>query len=301
MGRLSYLRRCIAAQISNDRFKCPNCGSSQSSVVDRKYFVTQLRRCSACMLLFRTPTDDPLSNERFYESEYAQGFTTDLPSEEDLDSLKRRNFSGTEKDYSYYISVLTQLGLKPGAKLFDFGCSWGYGSYQLAKAGFEVAAFEIAPTRRRFAETKLGVRTVTDMSRTLIDFAGQFDCFFSAHVMEHVPSPAHMLACAKELLKTNGLFVSFTPNGSNDCRSAFPDWSKLWGEVHPNFIDDMFLDRSFSRSPRCVGSSPVTNASVPSDEGNRLIRLNALSGAELFFAARKNGEPWCEAYNLCQT
>ena len=96
-------------------------------------------------MLFRTPTDRPESNQAYYENEYVQGFTTSLPSDTALAEMKRSNFANTDKSYSYYISVLSQLGLKPGNGLFDYGCSWGYGSYQFAQAGFDVAAFEVAP------------------------------------------------------------------------------------------------------------------------------------------------------------
>src|SRR5262245_57835659 len=136
MGKLAYLRRSLAAQFTADRFNCPNCGAAHGRVVDRKYIITQLRRCGSCQMMFRTPIDDPAGNMFFYENEYTQGFTTDVPSDAVLAELKRSSFVGTEKCYSYYIGVLAQLGLKRGTKLFDYGCSWGYGSYQLAQAGF---------------------------------------------------------------------------------------------------------------------------------------------------------------------
>lgn len=293
MGRRIYLQRCLAAQFSAARFHCPNCGSKRRhSVVDRKYFITQLRRCVECSMMFRTPTDDPEANAKFYESEYTQGFTTDLPSGDELEKLKQSNFAGTEKDYSYFIGILNQLGLASGSKIFDYGCSWGYGSYQLTKAGFDVTAFEIAATRRKYAEQKLGVRMVEDMDSAADNFAGQFDCFFSSHVIEHVPSPRHAFAYAMRLLRKDGLFVSFTPNGCKGFRLAHPkNWHMLWGEVHPNMIDDIFLNKSFSHSPRCAGSSPVDNASLAADNSD-LARLNALDAFELFFAARRTGDRW---------
>jgi 2-polyprenyl-3-methyl-5-hydroxy-6-metoxy-1,4-benzoquinol methylase len=290
MTKLAYLRRSLAAQFKADRFRCPNCGGTHNSVVDRKYLVTQLRRCENCKMMFRTPTDDPAGNQSFYENDYTQGFTTELPSDSALTELKRSNFVGTEKCYSYYISVLTQLGLEQGARVFDYGCSWGYGSYQLAQAGFEVTSFEVAPSRRRYAHGKLGVSTVNDMDRVAADLAFHFDCFFSAHVLEHVPSPAQSLNYAMQLLKPGGLFVSFTPNGSEGNRAVEPNWSQHWGEVHPNFIDDTFLDSCFKFSPRAVGSSPVTDVSLP--ERPELKRLDKIDHGELFFAARKTGNTW---------
>ncbi len=241
-------------------------------------------------MMFRTPTDDPAANLLFYENEYTQGFTTDVPSDAALADMKRSNFVSTEKCYSYYISVLTQLELKPGTRVFDYGCSWGYGSYQLAQAGFEVTSFDVAPSRRRYAHEKLGVSTVNDMDRVATDLAFGFDCFFSAHVLEHVPSPMQSFNYAMRLLKRGGLFVSFTPNGSDGNRAANPNWSMAWGEVHPNFIDDIFLNSSFKLSPRAVGSSPVTTASLP--EKSELRRLDRVNRDELFFVARKTGDTW---------
>jgi SAM-dependent methyltransferase len=241
-------------------------------------------------MMFRTPTDDPSSNQHFYDNEYSQGFTTDVPSVEALARLKRSNFAGTEKDYSDYIRVLTALGLKPSAKIFDFGCSWGYGSHQLATSGFDVTSFEVASNRSRYARDNLDVRTVDDMDRAAADLCASFDCFFSAHVLEHVPSPAKTFDYAMRLLNRNGLFVSFTPNGSESFRTVSPAWSQLWGEVHPNFIDDVFLDYSFKLSPRCIGSSPATNAALP--DRPEAKRLDGIDRPELFFSARKIGDAW---------
>jgi hypothetical protein len=118
------------------------------------------------------------------------------------------------------------------------------------------------------------------MDQAATKCAGYFDCFFSTHVLEHVPSPGQSFKYAMQLLKPNGLFVSFTPNGSDANRAVEPNWSKHWGEAHPNFIDDIFLDTSFRFSPRAIGSSPVINASLLGQ--NHLRRLNGCNGVELF-------------------
>ncbi len=147
MARLIYLRRCIEAQFSSRAVSLPELRQpAKPDHGSQMSIVAQLRRCGRCSMMFRTPTDDPRSNAEFYESEYSQGSVTECPSDAELENLKRTDFLGTERNYSYYIGVMGQLGLRPGAKLFDFGCSWGYGSYQFAKAGFDVTAFEVAPT-----------------------------------------------------------------------------------------------------------------------------------------------------------
>lgn len=297
MTKIAYLFRSVAGQFAPDRLRCPNCGCNPSKIVDRKFLVTQLRRCENCQLMFRTPTADPADHADFYERVYEQGFTTRMPSDESLEAMKRSGFFGSEKDYSYYIGILADLGLRPGARLFDFGCSWGYGSFQLSQAGYDVMAYEVGRSRSRYASEKLSVRTVDDMDQAGSELSGQFDCFFSAHVIEHVPAPARAFALASQLLADGGLFVSFTPNGSSRHRAVSRNWRKLWGEAHPNFIDDKFLDFSFRRSPRSVGSSPVANVAVPQEPGLR--QLDELEGSELFFVARKIGSAWGdEAENI---
>jgi cyclopropane fatty-acyl-phospholipid synthase-like methyltransferase len=217
-----------------------------------------------------------------------------MPSDASLAELKRNNFLGSEKDYTYYISVLHQLGFTKGNRIFDFGCSWGYGSYQLLSAGFDVIAFEIAPRRRDYAKTRLNIEVLSDMESAVADpsHRGRYHCFFSSHVLEHVPSPARVFECAFELLQNGGLWVSFTPNGSSQCRAVDPNWSKWWGEAHPNFIDDQFLHRSFANSSRLIGSTPVYSAFPLQATETPLHALDDLSRGELFFAARRHPSGW---------
>lgn len=290
MGKFAYLKRSLTSRLDKRRMRCPNCGAASGTIIDTKYFITDLRRCEICFLQYRTPTDDPNLNSHYYDTEYTQGMTTAIPSEENLRILKGSGFKNTDRDFSYYLSVLHKLGLRSNDKLFDFGCSWGYGSYQFALAGFDVRSFEIAARRRSFASDHLGVQVVSDMDVFSERNAQQFDCFFSAHVLEHVPSPSRIFGYAHSLLKLGGLFVAFVPNGSQEHRNVSKQWSYLWGEVHPNFLDDEFFDKSFDLVPRSIGSSPITNAFV-SDRAE-LNRLGCLDGDELFFVARKTRQSW---------
>jgi 2-polyprenyl-3-methyl-5-hydroxy-6-metoxy-1,4-benzoquinol methylase len=183
--------------LNPDFRRCPDCGGTASTVVDRKYLLTQLRRCGSCRLQYRVPTDAPADNARYYEDEYDWGFTTTMPDDARLAQLKRNNFAGCDRDYAERIRLLRRCGLAGGGqRLFDYGCSWGYGSYQLMQAGFAVTAFEIAPTRRRFARDKLGVNTVDDVVATVADPAhrGTYDGVFACHVVEHVPRPTCLFA-----------------------------------------------------------------------------------------------------------
>ncbi len=190
----------------------------------------------------------------FYQSAYTEGFTTDLPLAETLHNWIDTGFADTEKSYRHYLSVLSALGVRPGARLFDYGCSWGYGSHQLATAGYRVDAFEISNPRARYARQHLGV----SMPDPAAWESAAYDVFFSAHVIEHVPRVADMLALGCRLLKPGGLFVAFTPNGSLTFRQNAPrDWHLMWGLVHPQLIDDAFLLKARPQHPLLLHSAPL--------------------------------------------
>ncbi len=251
--KLKYFISSAQKSIKGNGCVCPSCGYSDSVVVSRKYLVTALRRCCACKLLYRTPTTSTEENLKFYQEDYEQGFTTDCPSDERLKEDIAQKFKRGEKDYSGYIDIICAAGGKKGHKLFDFGCSWGYGSWQFNEYGFNVESYEISVPRASYAKEKLGV----NVYRSLPDLPGQFDIFFSSHVLEHVPSVKDAIDFGMSILKPGGLFVSFTPNGSDGFREAkFDSWNSLWGNVHPNFLDDEFYRKYFSQYSHMIASVP---------------------------------------------
>ena len=244
----SFLKLCTRSGLS-----CPSCGSRRSILVNRKYVVTSLRRCMTCRLLFRIPTSNESENKAFYQWNYQQGFTTEMPTLQELRQLKNTKFRGTEKDYKDYINVLKYLKVKPGSKLLDFGCSWGYGSWQFQRAGYSVQSYEISRPRCKYAKNNMEVDATWDIKK----LKRNFDVFFSAHVLEHVPSVRDVLALAEKVLKPGGLFIAFTPNGSEAYKKTHPwHWQRSWGLVHPNLIDEKYYKFAFCNMSFLMASSP---------------------------------------------
>ncbi|MEO5640945.1 MAG: methyltransferase domain-containing protein [Sphingomicrobium sp.] len=272
-----------------DRKRCPNCGG-RGPVLVRKYLVSTLRRCAACQLMYRAPTDSQFESVDFYQEDYDEGATTALPAPADLDALKRDGFPGMECDYSEYIRVLRHLGLAEGSRLFDFGCSWGYGSYQLAQAGFQVKSFEISRPRGHYGRDHLGVDLIDDLDRFVDQNESTFDAFFSAHVLEHVPSPSDAIETAFRLLRPGGLFVSCFPNGCDSYRRVNPGgWLTSWGKVHPNLIDDRFLDEALRGHSGFLATTPVdvSGQRHATNVTGALVRCDPLERCELFVMAIK--------------
>lgn len=290
--KIGYLVQQGARRIKGAQ-GCPNCGHDGFTNCDRKALVTELRDCTNCRLMYRFPTDPVEASLDFYQEDYEQGFTTDMPDDEALAALTGSRFAGHEKDYAPLIAMVADLCIGRGMRIFDFGCSWGFGSWQFAQAGYDVKSFEISRPRARYAREKLEVDLIDEVAAlegaTHLD--GTCDLFFSNHVLEHVPSPSDAVATARRLLKPGGLFVAITPNGSLGYRDVAPkSWHRFWGKVHPNMLNDGFWAREFAAEPHFIGSLPPSRdklaewAAAPgqvrdSQEGDQLICVAKLQAA----------------------
>tara|TARA_B100000780_G_C21048917_1_gene421132 strand:+ start:97 stop:990 length:894 start_codon:yes stop_codon:yes gene_type:complete len=291
--KFKYLLICLKKFLTKKGLDCPSCKSNKNLIVDRKYFTTSLKRCENCMLLYRTPTTTIEENKHFYQEEYTQGFTTDCPNDDKLNELISNNFRNTEKDYSKIIEILNILDLKSNtnvSSLFDYGCSWGYGSYQLKKI-FNVKSYEISVPRAKYASDKLNVNIINESELdSLKNNDKKLDFFLMSHVLEHVPNPSETLDLGLKLLKKGGYMVSFTPNGSMENRKINSKWSKLWGMVHPNFIDEKFYEKFFRNNIYYIGSSKYNFKNIQNFTKNNQNYIDDLSGGELMIIVKKTQE-----------
>jgi hypothetical protein len=256
---------------------CPACGAANTKIVKRKYLVTSLRRCEQCRLMFRVPKPAAAETERFYQDGYKEGFTTDCPTPERLRELLNSGFRNSEKNYAGYESVLAAVGLRGCQTLFDFGCSWGYGSWQLRQAGYDVYSYEVSVPRATYAATQLGCRIVRpgEMEESV-------DCFFSAHVIEHLPNPRIIFSAARRLLKRDGWLVLFTPNGDPSLEALMPGYHKLWGQPHPLLL----TSEALLIMAEAHGFDGRTYTSPFDLDGIASRRPGSLSGGELAFIGR---------------
>jgi len=217
---------------------CPACNEAQTLLLKRKYGVTALYRCPSCEVMFRVPKPSVEAEARFYQKDYNQGFTTDCPDTDELEKLKHDCFSGTERDYSAYIAVLRAAGLGQGSSVFDFGCSWGYGSWQLNHAGYRVYSYELSRPRARYAAENLQCEVYPPD-----ELPEKVDCFFSAHVIEHLTNPRTMWETARDVLKPGGKMVAFLPNGDPELEQVNRNYHQLWNQVHPLLLSALALSR----------------------------------------------------------
>lgn len=276
-AKTSYFLNSFTKRLLSQGAACPSCGYTSAKIIERKFIVTDLRRCKSCNLLFRTPTTTEKESIAFYQKTYKQGFTTDLPTDSQLEHLLNKKFINTEKDYSKWIKILSLLGCSPQQSLLDYGCSWGYGSWQFREAGYRVAAFEISKHRCQYAKEKLHINAQDSLS----EIQEEFDIIFSSHVIEHLPSVSNYLKFATSHLRPGGILVTVCPNGSEKFRSLEPKkYTDFWGLVHPQLPDEKFYINYFGESNLLISSDPY-DLSLICDWNKSSLCLGNLSGSEL--------------------
>lgn len=261
--------------------QCPECQSGLTQVVKRKYLVTALYRCPECQLLFRYPNSGAIDDWFFYQYRYKQGFTTDLPDDVELRSLLACSFKDTEKDYSPYLKVIDAIGIKPGEIILDYGSSWGYGSWQFLQAGYRVYSYEISKPRAQYAASKLNC-IMLDQPQAPPE---KVNCFFSAHVIEHLPTTKVLWDIALQVVKPGGTIVIFTPNG--DPRRELiigKKYHQLWGQAHPLLFSPEAIKRISIRYG-FIGSTYSTPYNLEKIRGG--IPEDEFPGEELLFISRK--------------
>jgi SAM-dependent methyltransferase len=277
--KAKYLVWAATRSVLADR-TCPACASPETRLVTRKHGVTALYRCHVCSLMFRVPKGSPDDDRRFYEVDYEQGSTTDLPDDAQLDELKKTSFRDIGKDYTDYIAVLRAIGVGPGSLVYDYGSSWGYGSWQFRESGYRVYSYDVARTRARFSEQKLGCHVLPEATAVPERVA----CLFASHVIEHLADPNVLWTTALRVLQPNGVVVLVMPNGEPS-RAAMDRtrYHQQWGRVHPLLLSASSLSWMATR----YGFSGASYSS-PYDVGQIAHEWpGVLDGDELLFVGRR--------------
>jgi cyclopropane fatty-acyl-phospholipid synthase-like methyltransferase len=281
----SYLMSAVLGRFDHRRTHCPHCGSADVEVLSHKWVVTSLVKCRMCALRFRVPQGTAQHHSRFYQRAYRSGLATDCPTPDECRRMMENRFAGTEKNFAHRIEVTAALGVAPGSRLLDYGASWGYGTWQFRQAGYDASGYEISRPRAAYARDQLAVPVLDEISQV----SGPFDCMFSCHVLEHLPTPRLALDLAARVLRPGGLFLAFTPNGSETCRQAVPEkYDHSWGRLHPLYLDDAFYRSQSGDRPHLLCSGDY-GAHYPLESLRQWDRRSAvtldLSRRELLFAA----------------
>ncbi len=259
-SKFQFLVRVLRHRWNRQPCICPYCGVPTAvRLLRRKKLVLRILQCQACKLIFRWPTETADEAFDYYQDQYAALLQANLPRDNDLRALMERDFAGSHSDIGNKIAVLKAV--RPAGRLLDYGCSWGHGTYQLARAGFQVVGFEISKPRAQYAREKLHVEVVDDFGRLQAFPAESFDIIFSNHVLEHLANLRDAFDLMFRLLRKGGLAFHVLPNftGKTARRGMWIAWI---GEEHPIAPTIEFFEQNLPRhrfQKLYFGSSPFDN------------------------------------------
>lgn len=287
-AKIRYVRRILHHRWQGQLRVCPYCGPSATvKLVRRKKLIVEILQCQTCHLWFRWPADTPGEHDKYYQQDFAgDSPQVILPDDNELRLLTRANFSGSPLDINSKVQVLRSL--RPGGRVLDFGCSWGYGTYQLQQFGFNAVGFEISKPRAEYGRKMLGLKiidTFEDLEKTP---ANSFDVVFSNHVVEHLPNIAAVFPLLTRLLNQDGFVFHVLPNFMGEkARSGY--WLKWIGEDHPIAPAMPFFDYAIPRAgltKPLFGSSPFDDAMAHALNSRPNTNLST-EGDELLVFAHK--------------
>jgi hypothetical protein len=97
-----------------------------------------------------------------------------------------------------------------------------------------------------------------------------------------------MIELSKKLLTPTGYFIAECPNGSNDFRLKNPlGFHRVWGMVHPNYLNDEFYKVIFANNPYFITTTPYVISELSNWDQNSQF-VGRLDGNEILIVARPN-------------
>lgn len=124
------------------------------------------------------------------------------------------------------------LHAQPGGRLLEIGCGNGAALQLMQQKGWRVIGLDFDEGAVSNARSKgLDVRHGQLSAQAFADES--FDAVVMSHVIEHVPSPAELLAECRRILKKGGVLVALTPNADSSVHRHYGrNWRGLEAPRH---------------------------------------------------------------------
>jgi len=202
-------------------YSCPICKNSEVKCFYKNYpgFIEKTQyeifRCEICNTNF-IPVENIDSNvyEIIYSDKntigYDRYFSYANRIKEEENPLEY--LSNSE---STYFPAYKFLKNKKGLKILEVGCGYGYLSYALSKAGFDIKGIDISEKAIQFAKMNFGPNYfASDIKSYLGSSKEKYDLIVSTEVIEHLTDQNDFISDCLALLKSDGLILLTTPNKS---------------------------------------------------------------------------------------
>jgi len=222
----------------------------------------------------------------YYQHEYTgiRGRGSMLPSQDEFELFLASHGRAGPTSYETKERTLHALGIGPGAKVLDYGASWGCGTWQLREAGYDARGYEVSLPRAQFGREALGLQI--DSNKT--DLSSDYAAVYANHVIEHVSNPTRMITENLERLVPNGFLIIDTPNGGSEYRCEHAEsFHRLWGQMHPQLVQPSFITWVVGARPVLMGTALELDE-IKSWLEEPSTRISDCSGFELKIVIRKS-------------
>lgn len=179
---------------------CVSCGGKEFFSWGRQG-AYEILRCRACGLGVTSPAPSPAQLAEFNRGAYGGG---------DRAGVYASRRAELEKRYFGQLARIKRF--KSAGALLDVGCNIGAFIKAAASRGFSVTGVEMNASCAAYGREKFGLDIRTGTLEGAAFPAGSFDAVTMFDVLEHVPDPGALLACAARALKPGGLLVVQSPN-----------------------------------------------------------------------------------------
>jgi len=205
---------------------CPTCGVAQA-VPEMEKDHMQLVRCSACDLVYVSPTFDEAHYTEVYASSAYQDIVRDL-------GIKSHEYR-VERFGRERVELMGQHLTDGTPRYLDVGCSTGFVVEAARDRGWDAVGLDLNPSAVDFGRGRgLDLRTAS------LEDAGfepaTFDAISLFDVLEHLIDPVRTLRASLRLLAPGGILFLYVPNYDSASRLLMgKDAHFIWPTHHLNY------------------------------------------------------------------
>jgi 2-polyprenyl-3-methyl-5-hydroxy-6-metoxy-1,4-benzoquinol methylase len=197
-----------------------------------------LFRCAGCGYLEVSPIPSQAELDEIYGKQY-------------FEKTKYRNDDAQQLEQDRRATLLLKAGIKPGAKVLDFGCATGEFIARIKK-GQEAYGCDVSPdaiTRAKALHPELATRLFTQApGAPFPEGLPKMDAIVAWDVIEHLGDPLDVVRLLAAQLRPSGILAISTPNaGALTARLMGRRWAFMTPPEHLGFFDAAIMDRVFAR------------------------------------------------------
>lgn len=205
---------------------CPTCGGSESSLELEKDYM-RIVRCTACDLVYVSPTFDEAHYTQVYASAEYQEIVRDLGIRSHDYRVQR---FGRER-----VDIMGRHVSSASPRFLDVGCSTGFVVEAARDRGWDAVGLDLNPSAVEYGRSRgLDLRTAAleeaDLEPASFDAVSLFD------VLEHLLDPVRTLRACMHLLTPGGIVFLYVPNYDSASRLLMgKDAHFIWPTHHLNY------------------------------------------------------------------